>query len=355
MVRASSHAHGPRTSERIINRRLLGIALGLAVIIAVVACTPRDVAQNDCLGGSRPIVDVGPGHVNPYPGFPASLPNNTAMDARGETFDNSTLDAQGRSNAVKFHFIEGSRDNLCFVGGTISTSLDPENTPWATWHSIIGMQVLVPNLKVVGTTFRNEGDLVSFQVTATNWSLIGIRSDGGGAAPSGYIHDDCIENDFMNSGLVDDAKLDGCTVFLSAISGGPTPVDGHLNTVEVRNSLVRLQGYHNSFDTPKYGFDRHGGFFKWASNPVTDGVAPQLHVHDSVFRADTPGVYGGNSNGFLGLPSGTNCHDVTLINTSAWPAGDLASWQNQCTNITYGSTADWDTAVATWEADHPPM
>jgi hypothetical protein len=46
----------------------------------------------------------------------------------------------------------------------------------------------------------------------------------------------------MNSGLVDDAKLDGCTVFLSAISGGTTPVDGHLNTVEVRNSLVRLQG-----------------------------------------------------------------------------------------------------------------
>ena len=36
--------------------------------------------------------------------------------------------------------------------------------------------------------------------------------------------------------------------------------------------------------------------------PVEDGVAPKLNVHDSTFRADDPAAYGGNANGFLGLP-----------------------------------------------------
>ncbi len=86
-----------------------------------------------------------------------------------------------------------------------------------------------------------------------------------------------------------------------------------------------------------------------------DGVAPQLYVHDSTFRADSPAPYGGNANGMLGLPPNTRCDHVTLINTATWPAKDLASWTSQCTHITFGTTADWNAKVATWNNLHPAI
>ena len=118
----------------------------------------------------------------------------------------------------------------------------------------------------------------------------------------------------MNSGVVDDSKFDGCTVFMSSMDNSSPFVNGGTNRVEVKNSLVWLRPFHNSYNTTKYGFDRHGGFFKWAQTPATDGVAPKLSVHDSVFRSDDPAAYGGNANGFLGLPPGTSCNNVTLVN-----------------------------------------
>ena len=84
-------------------------------------------------------------------------------------------------------------------------------------------------------------------------------------------------------------------------------------------------------------------------------MPPQLYVHDSMFRADSPAAFGGNFNGMLGLPPGTRCNNVTLINTARWPARDLASWTSQCTNITFGTTADWNAAVAAWDQAHPTL
>ncbi|MGZ4709813.1 MAG: hypothetical protein ACXWBN_13840, partial [Acidimicrobiales bacterium] len=143
-------------------------------------------------------------------------------------------------------------------------------------------------------------------------------------------------------------------VFMSAIDTS-TFTNGGRNHVEVRNTMVWLRPYSNSYSTDKYGFDHHGGFFKWASYPATEGVAPKLSVHDSTFRADDPAVYGGNSNGFLGLPAGTSCDNVTLINTQSWPAKDLASWTSQCTNLTLATTSTWNSRVATWNSDHPAL
>ena len=183
--------------------------------------------------------------------------------------------------------------------------------------------------------------------------MIGVAADGGGVFDGAYIHDDCVENDAMNAGVIEDSKFDGCTSFLSS-DGGPTSVGGS-NLVEVSHTLVRLQSMYNSYNPAKYGYDQHAGFFKWSQNPSTDGIPPKLYVHDSTFRADSPAAFGGNVNGMLGLPPGTRCNNVTLINTGSWPASDLASWTSQCTHITFGTTADWNTAVATWDQAHPSL
>jgi len=336
-----------------MKRSIVAIPVALAILVAAVACTPRDAVATSCLDGSRPIYVVPGNPTTRWPSSTLPLANGTAVDARGRTFDDTVPNSSGFYTAVKYHQQAGTRDDLCMVGGTLSSSLDPENTPWTTWHRSTGLTVLTTNFQVVGSRIYNQGDGISFASTATDWKVTGIRVDGPNGT-SGYVHDDCIQNDAMNSGVIDDSKLDGCMVFLSGLDQ-ESHTDGHANRVEVKNSLVWLRPYHNSYSTAKYGFDQHGGFFKWASDPATEGVAPKLDVHDSVFRADDPALYGGNANGFLGLPPGTSCNNVTLINTQAWPTKDLASWKNQCTNLTLATTSTWNAKVAAWDAVHPSM
>ncbi len=332
------------------------LLLVLLLVLAGVACTPRDMAVSSCLDASNTIIDAPPTNVGRWPSQSLWIPDGATVDARGSTFEDSVFDANGYAVAIKFHEITGSRNDLCVVGGTVFSTLDPEHTLWSSWHKHYGMIVLRPGYEIVGTQFRNQGDMIVFGPNAADWSVIGVRTDGdgpggGGPGGSGYIHDDCIENDAMHGGLVDDSKLDGCNIFLSSQG---EPIDGSANTVEVRDTLVRLRPYHESYDVAKYGNDQIGGFFKWG-NGGASGTPPQLYVHDSVFRADQRAYYGGNVNGFLGLPPGTTCHDVTLVGTEAWPAADLASWTSQCTNLTLGSAADWDAAVAAWDAAHPTL
>jgi hypothetical protein len=325
------------------------------LITATLACTPRDQAVNMCLGGSRPVTQIRPLQQGRYsPGTPVYLPDHTALDARGVQFDDSALDSSGYGVGVKIYDETGSRDDLCFVGGSIVSSLDVSSTPWNTWHQVAGLTELTADFTVVGLHLFNQGDGIVISGTgATNWRVIGVAADGGGVFDGAYIHDDCIENDSLNAGLVEDSKFDGCSSFLSSTGGAP--LDGGQNLVEVSHTLVRLQSMYNSYNPTKYGYNQHSGFFKWAGELPTDAIPPQLYVHDSTFRADSPAAFGGNSNGMLGLPPNTRCNNVTLINTASWPARDLASWTSQCTNITFGTTADWNAAVTAWDQGHPTL
>jgi len=317
--------------------------------------TPRDAAVRECLVDDRRPADVVDGDsTKQWPGgLGYELPHDTAIDARSRTFDDSELNEDGFGTGVKFHESDDSRDRLCFVGGTVTSDFDPEQTSWNTWHRVTGMTVLTPGYRLVGTRFFNQGDMVAFGFDASGWEVIGVGADGGDTHAGAYLHDDCVENDGMGAGLIDDVKLDGCHVFLSSSSDGTRAAPGA--EVEVRRSLVRLQPYDQSFNPPKYGNGQHGGFFKWAYLSGAGGVPPALVVTDSMFRAHQPAPYGGNENGGLGLPPGTTCSNVILVGTESWPAKDLSSWRDQCTDLTFGTVADWDAATAAWDAAHPPL
>jgi hypothetical protein len=316
--------------------------------------TARDVAVDECLSPERPLHVTEPDPVTPYLNNRVSLADFTTLDSRGVVFDNSQLDRDGFGIAVRLRAGFAGTD-LCLVGGTAQTTLDPEDTPWSTWHRVTAVPVEAPRVRVVGMTFRNEGDVLAFLARADDWQVIGISVDGGQALPGGYAHDDCIENDAMHGGLVQDSLFDGCWTFFSATNDAEAALDGSANQVTITGSLVRLQPYRNSFNVPKYGENGHSGFFKWARTDSDIMIPPALSVTDSVFRSDTPALYGGNENGFLGLPPGTHCERVTLIGTETWPADELASWQDQCTDLRLGTVADWDDAVAAWKAEHPPL
>jgi hypothetical protein len=316
--------------------------------------TPRDVAEAACAAPGRPLIAVGPAPVAPYLDRVPDVADATFIDSRGSQIDSSSLDRSGFGIAVRIR--RGTvGEGVCFVGGSLRTNLDPENTPWKTWHRVTAMAIEAPGFQVVGTAFRNQGDLLAFLRGADDWHVVGVRAEGGSELPGAYGHDDCIENDTMLSGVVEDSKFDGCFTFMSSTEASEKRLDGTGHEVVVRGSLVRLQPFRNSFNVPKYGENGHGGFFKWAPPTSDVMIPPALSVSDSMFRSDDRARYGGNVNGFLGLPPGTRCERVVLIGTEAWTARDLASWQDQCTDLRLGTVADWDAAVAAWDAAHPPM
>lgn len=330
-------------------KRTILVVLAVATLGAtVVSCTANDLARYDCLSTGRAVYTVPADQTTPWPPAQLLLADGTAIDARGRTFDSTVPYSPPYRVGIKYHLRTGSRDDLCQVGGHITSSLDPENTPWNTWHAAYGMIVETHNFTVVGTKLYNQGDGISFQ-DANNWRVVGVRAEGPPGSKGAYIHDDCIENDGMRAGIVEDSKFDGCNVFMSSDS----TIDGSRRTVQVTGSLVRLQAYRNSFNVAKYGEDSHGGFFKF-TNPANpnSGNPPKLVVTDSIFRADQAGEYGGNASGFLALPPGSTCDNVVLVGTEKWQARDITSWTSQCTNLTFGTLADWNERVAAWDASH---
>jgi len=331
----------------------------LVLVATVVACTPRDVAVDLCRDEARPILEVPDPHTVPWPSPSAFIANGTTIEAAGRVWVHDEPSDSGHRVGVKIHRPDepgSQRMDLCFLGGRLQTTLHPETTPWATWHDTYAFVQENPDATVVGVRLFNTGDGIAFTHRARRWRVVAVRADGGRSYPGAYIHDDCVENDGMFDGDIIDSKFDGCHVFLSANAGEvlPNPPDGTGRTVRVERTLVRLQGYEQSFDPAKYGTDRHGGFFKFSGQPEW-GIPPQLVVRDSTFRSDEPAPYGGNANGQLGLPPGSICEDVMLIGTAAWPARDLRSWVDQCDGLTLGTVADWNRQVAEWDADHPDL
>jgi hypothetical protein len=328
-----------------------------ALLAAAAACTPQEVVVGLCRNPDRPLIEVTEQHTVPWPDPDAVIANGTTVEAGPQVWVHDVPSASGHRVGIKFHRpdVAGSqRMDLCFVQGTVLTTLDAEATPWATWHDTYGFVQENPDATVVGLRLFNTGDGIMFSRPADNWRVVGVRADGMGLFAGAYVHDDCIEDDSMRAGAVVDSKFDGCHVFLSATTGEvvTNPPDGSGETILIDGTLVRLQGYDQSFDTAKYGTGNHGGFFKFSVQPAT-GTPPQLVIRSSTFRSDERGAYGGNANGVLGLPTGSVCEDVLLIGTGAWPQRDLQSWIDQCDGLQLGTAADWDEQVAQWDEAHP--
>lgn len=337
-------------------RELLATVVALVVVAGAVACTPTDVAERRCRDEARPLFTIESDQQVAWPSSSLVLENGTTVDAAGRTFVHDIPNGRFRVG-IKVHRpnVAGSqRMDLCIVGGSAFTTLDPERTPFDTWHDTYAAVQENPNPVFVGTRIFNTGDGFVFSHLADNWMVVGTRADGGGVFGGAYIHDDCIQNDSMLGGVVLDAKFDGCMVFLSATTGQASvdPPDGSGKQVVVERTLVRLQAYENSFNTESYGPNQHGGFFKWSPGPAT-GTPPQVVIRNSTLRADAPALFGGNENGGLGLPSGSTCENVMLIGTEVWPDRDLQSWVDQCVGLTLGSLSDWNERVAAWDEEHP--
>lgn len=324
-------------------RRLVA-TLTLASLVAVMSpgaagATTPDAALDECL--RRPSVVKVADAATPYPGSTSLSPGST-VDARGVAW------ASDRDYPVLIRGADDEmRHDICFVGGSIASSLPHESTSWDRWHDTAAMVVQQGDFEVIDTVFDNVGDGVRFSRTeAEDWAVRGVHMT--------RVHDDCIENDWMQSGTIDDSFFDGCYVFYSARGAPQGGIDGRGNTVVITDSLVRMEAMPELYDeSPGPG---HGPVFKLSSDP-DQGRSPRLVVRDTVFRLDQA-----PSHGTAGVP--TLNHDGDPV-TPGLPyldpadcSGNTVVWLGQgpfpaelpsCFEIST-DPAVWNLAVADWEA-----
>ncbi len=276
---------------------------------------PRPAAPGACLAQPGPLLTVAGTYGSRY--SRGSLVDNTRVDARAGVFL--------ASPANLYPLILGGGAGVCVAGGTVLGQYD-RTLSWQAMHDLNHAGIVLDGpLAVEGIRIDDVED--------------GIRPRSGFFTVRqvwlSYIRDDCVENDHLQSGLIEDSLFDGCYVGLSERPSPSSTTDGRGGLVTVRSSLLRLQ----PMPGPRGGMPTdlgHGVFFKW------DARATALALYDNVFMAEGPNAGG--------VPDAlADC----ARNVMVWLGpGDYPVRLPGCFTVTRDRSV-WDAAVAAWKASHP--
>ncbi len=324
-----------------------GVTVGAATITATsegksgtaaITVTALPPVTGSCLALAGPTITLSGMSTSPYQN--TSLVSGTKIDATTAQWLLNTPDVWGYM---------GSSSNLCWHSGQILGTIPP-STPYEDnlngYHLMYGVDVHGASPLVEGLTIFTGGDGITFDAAEdANWTVRDVHMT--------YIRDDCIENDFLNSGLVDRSFFDGCYDFMSARAYGGGAADGSANTVTVQNSLIRVQGMDKLY--PGLSAPGYGGFWKWSGSgsPNTD-IGPMLVITNTVFRADAPPVEGNGAGLYMAPVPGKvkSCANNVMV----WLGpGSFPEPLPSCFTVLTGQAGRdyWDNAVAQWKAAHP--
>jgi hypothetical protein len=235
---------------------------------------------------------------------------------------------------------------VCFSGATV-WGVYPYSTEWESMHDTTGLTIRTTgNTTVENFRVHNYGDGVSFSRGTPRYSFQVV------GAHMTHIRDDCVQNDYMYSGLIEDSFFDGCyTAFSAQASGSSGENDGSHNVWTIRNSLIRLKPMEKVYEDRGL-IPGHGAFFKWNKD---NDHSPRLSLHNNIFRADQPS----NSSSGLGVPQGKQelCSKniVVWLGDGPYPDPLPTTFNGEpCFTITTDQTV-WDNAVKDWMNRHELM
>ena len=286
-----------------------------------------------CFDRTGPLITISGEQSTQYHSGSQPLPENAIVDARTATWvhvDDYPV------------VLEGGPD-ICFSGGMVWGEY-PYSTDWETMHDTTGFsfrttgETTVENIRV-----HNYGDGISFSKGTPGYSFQVF------GAHMTHIRDDCVQNDYMYSGLVEDSLFDGCyTAFSAQASSSSGDNDGSQNVWIIRDSLIRLEPMEKVYNDEGL-IPGHGAFFKWNND---DDRSPRLALHNNVFRVDQPS----NSESGLGLPEGKliSCSNniVVWLGVGEYPDPLPETLNGQpCFTMTTDRTV-WDIAVQNWMDSH---
>jgi uncharacterized protein YjdB len=271
-----------------------------------------------CLFRTGPTITLNGLQTTAY--FNTSLANNTKLDASSAQF------LTGADNPV----VLGGGSGACFHGAETIGQLPP-STDWNRMHDTYALQVRgIPSFTLEDTREFDYGDGITLDNNSTTWTIRGVHFK--------YMRDDCVQNDWLNGGIIDSSYFEGCYVGISARPFATTQ-DGSDNLVIVKHSLFWLQDMDQGYDAPG-----HGGFFKWSSG------GPMVSLYNNVYRVDSRSSLGTHT---LGPPTGKlhGCANNVMIWLGAGPFPESLP---SCYTLLTGAAglAYWNNAVTSWKTNH---
>ena len=292
-----------------------------------------------CLASGAGIV-VGGTLADSY--YSRALGPGTVIDARDATF---------------VHCSQPDPSNPCATN-VYPVNLGPISAPGDCWA---GGRIIGANRLDATWSEMHSPNNAGFMFENGSFTVDGIRVDdvGDGIRPRGgaggflikdvwlsYIRDDCVENDHLNGGVVDDSLFDGCFSAFSA-RNLDTTIDGHTNLWTIQNTLVRLQPMPGP---PEGGDLGHKGFFKWIDWGDPNSRSPMLALFNDVFMAEEQGQFSADR---MGIPPGKLA--ACANNVMVWLGpGDYPAVLPDCFTVTKDRSV-WDSAVAEWIRRHPEL
>lgn len=310
----------------------------IGIVLGVAAGRGKSyTAASPCLA-QPPTAKLAPGK-QPRPYDRDHVAAGTVVDATGAQFLLPT------TSHIVVHVAGGA--GICWSGGEALGAFPP-NATWNTIHETYGM--------VAGYTNRFDAPAYTVENFTSFAYGKGVSLDAGGDRDWTvrnlhvvYGRDDCIENDWYNTGLIDSAFFDGCYDVMSSLEDrGQTVPDGRANVVTIQNSLLRLQVMDGIYEV-REAAPRHEGFWKWS---VTRG--PQLALAHNVFFADDSSIGSNHADMYMAPPPGRlkDCTDNVMI----WEGnGPFPEPLPGCFTLATGARGLqlWDSVVALWKARHP--
>lgn len=267
---------------------------------------------------------------------------NTSMAASTKVDATAAVFAGGNNTPVRI----GGGSGICFFAGVIIGALPPSTT-WSRMHDTYAMVVNgAASLRLENVRIFDYGDGPTMDDQAdVTWTVRGMYLK--------YMRDDCIENDFLNSGTIEDSFLDGCYDGLSSRDYAGAQ-DGSNNTVVVRNSLIRLQAMDQAYGG---AVPNHNAFWKWSPT-----IGPKLALYNTVFRADSRSQEGNGAGMYMAPPPGklADCENNVMVwlGSGSFPETLPTTFNGKpCFRLLTGAEGlqYWNNAAAQWKANHPWM
>ena len=303
-----------------------GVGATLGTAAARAACLLPGAASTApfaCLAGRGPMVTLRGTRTAAYSN--RSLAPGTRIDARAVTF----LASSSTHYPIS---LDGGAD-ICLAGGTVRGQYD-RRLDWATMH----------DMNNAGAAFASPTTVDGIRVDDVT---DGLRPRGIGPftvrnAWLSYIRDDCVEDDHLEGGLIDDSLFDGCYVAISERPSASIGGDGRGQLLTIRRSLLRLEPMPGPRDGSRSQLG-NGEFFKWS-----DG-ATALALYDNVFLAEKVSQGGPDTMGIPRPLAGCARNVMVWLGPGSYPAPLPA-----CFRVTR-DRAVWDAAVADWKRRHPAV
>ncbi len=166
------------------------------------------------------------------------------------------------------------------IGGEVAgpLKLDKVND-WHRFHGSAGVYLAgLPKVTVQGMRIGQVGDGIRIREDCPDWIIRDCYLFGTG--------DDAIENDNLQSGLIDNCLIERTHVGISLRPSQKDAlrVDGSQHTLTLRNTLIRLAPQRATYKN-RGAPAGHGGFFKAWTKPISAGRRIQLRIINCIFCA----------------------------------------------------------------------